>query len=134
MSPQVRERVPVVIVEYDEISRRIARRIADVIADKRTSGSHAVLGLATGSTPIGIYRELARLHREEGLDFSDVVSFNLDEYFPMRPDSIHSYNRYMWENLFDEINIKPENVHVPRGDVPREEVSAEAEAYEQAIR
>ena len=134
MSPQVRERVAVVIAEYDEISRRIARRIADVIADKRKFGSHAVLGLATGSTPIGIYRELARLHREEGLDFSDVVTFNLDEYYPMRPDSIHSYNRYMWENLFDEINVKPENVHVPRGDVPREEVSTDAEAYERAIR
>ncbi len=134
MSPQVRERVPVVIAEYDEISRRIARRIADVIIEKRKSGSHAVLGLATGSTPIGIYRELARLHREEGLDFSDVVTFNLDEYYPMRPDSIHSYNRYMWENLFDEINVKPENVHVPRGDVPREQIATETEAYERAIR
>ena len=134
MSPQVRERVPVVIAEYDEISRRIARRIADVIVDKRKFGSHAVLGLATGSTPIGIYRELTRLHREDGLDFSDVVTFNLDEYFPMRPDSIHSYNRYMWENLFDEINVKPENVHVPRGDVPREQIAAETEAYERAIR
>src|SRR5437764_978229 len=134
MSPQVRERVPVVIAEYDEISRRIARRIADVIADKRKAGSHAVLGLATGSTPIGIYRELSRLHREEGLDFSDIVTFNLDEYYPMRPDSIHSYNRYMWENLFDEINVKPENVHVPRGDVPREQIAAETEAYERAIR
>lgn len=133
MSPQVRERVPVVIAEYDEISRRIARRIADVIVDKRKFGGHAVLGLATGSTPIGIYRELARLHREEGLDFSDVVTFNLDEYFPMRPDSIHSYNRYMWENLFDEINVKPENVHVPRGDGPREQIAAETDAYERAI-
>ena len=113
MSPQVRERVPVVIAEYDEISRRIARRIADIVVAKRKAGSHAVLGLATGSTPIGIYRELARIHREEGLDFSDVVTFNLDEYYPMRPDSIHSYNRYMWENLFGEINVKPEHVHVP---------------------
>jgi glucosamine-6-phosphate deaminase len=105
MSPQVRERIPVVIAEYDEVSRVIARRIADVIAERRKAGDHAVLGLATGSTPIGIYRELARLHREEGVDFSDVVTFNLDEYFPMRPESIHSYNRYMWENLFDEINV-----------------------------
>ncbi|MFN2602499.1 MAG: glucosamine-6-phosphate deaminase [Gemmatimonadaceae bacterium] len=134
MSPQVRERVPVVIAEYDEISRRIARRIADVIVDKRKFGSHAVLGLATGSTPIGIYRELARLHREEKLDFSDIVTFNLDEYYPMRPDSIHSYNRYMWENLFDEINVKPENVHVPRGDVPRDQIAVETEGYERAIR
>jgi len=134
MSPQIKERVPVVVAEYNDISRRVARRIADVIIEKRKAGSHAVLGLATGSTPIGIYRELARLHREEGLDFSDVVTFNLDEYYPMRPDSIHSYNRYMWENLFDEINVKPENVHVPRGDVPRDQLAGETHAYEKAIR
>jgi glucosamine-6-phosphate deaminase len=134
MSPQVRERVPVVVAEYNDISRRVARRIAEIIIEKRAAGSHAVLGLATGSTPIGIYRELARLHREENLDFSDVVTFNLDEYYPMRPDSIHSYNRYMWENLFDEINVKPENVHVPRGDVPRDQLAGETHAYEKAIR
>src|SRR5437867_8465222 len=124
MSPQVRERVPVVIAEYDEISRRIARRIADVINDKRKFGTHAVLGLATGSTPIGIYRELARLHREEGLDFSDVVTFNLDEYYPMRPDSLHSYHRFMRENLFEHVNIDPRNVHIPRGDIPRHRIEA----------
>jgi glucosamine-6-phosphate deaminase len=134
VSRQVRERIPVVVAEYDEISRRIARRIADVIVERRKAGAHAVLGLATGSTPIGIYRELSRLHREEKLDFSDVVTFNLDEYYPMRPDSIHSYNRYMWENLFDEINVRPDNVHVPRGDVPRDKVASETQAYEQAIR
>src|SRR5689334_2675518 len=132
--PATKERVPTLIFDYDQIAKTIAQRIAQIIRDRRREGGHAVLGLATGSTPIGIYRELARLHREEGLDFSDVVTFNLDEYFPMRPDSIHSYNRYMWENLFDEINVKPENVHVPRGDVPREEVAAEAEGYERAIR
>jgi glucosamine-6-phosphate deaminase len=134
LSPRVRERVPVVIADYGEISRRVARRIADVIQERRASGSRAVLGLATGSTPIGIYRELIRLHQEEGVDFSDVVTFNLDEYYPMRPDSIHSYNRYMWENLFEHINIKPENVHVPRGDVAREELERETAKYEQAIR
>ncbi|MDQ3242196.1 MAG: glucosamine-6-phosphate deaminase, partial [Gemmatimonadota bacterium] len=133
MSRQVRERVPVVIAEYDEIAKRVARRIADVIAERRTAGSRAVLGLATGSTPIGIYRELIRMHREEGLDFSDVVTFNLDEYYPMRADSIHSYNRYMWENLFEHINIRPENVHIPRGDAPREQLNAETGAYETAI-
>src|SRR5512132_2743501 len=109
--PSSKEQVPVVIVEYDEIARTIARRIAEIIRERRASGGHAVLGLATGSTPIGIYRELIKMHREEGLDFSDVVTFNLDEYYPMKPDSIHSYYRYMWENLFDHINIKPENVH-----------------------
>jgi glucosamine-6-phosphate deaminase len=134
LSPRVRERVPVVIADYAEISRRVAQRIADVIQERRASGSRAVLGLATGSTPIGIYRELIRLHREEAVDFSDVVTFNLDEYYPMRPDSIHSYNRYMWENLFEHIDIKPENVHVPRGDVPRDELERETAAYEEAIR
>ena len=134
MSPQVRERITVVVAEYDEISRRIARRIANVIVERRNAGSHAVLGLATGSTPIGIYRELIKMHREEGLDFSDVVTFNLDEYYPMRPDSIHSYHRFMRENLFNHINVRPENIHIPRGDVPRDQLSAETAAYEQAIR
>src|SRR6476619_4560379 len=129
-----RERVPVVVAEYEEIAWIVARRIAEVIVQKRAEGKHAVLGLATGSTPIGIYRELIRMHKEDGLDFSDVVTFNLDEYYPMRPDSIHSYNRYMWENLFDEINVKPENVHVPRGDVPRDQLAGETHAYEKAIR
>ncbi len=131
---QVRERVPVVIVEYDEIARTVARRIAEVMRAKREAGGTPVLGLATGSTPIGVYRELIRMHREEGLDFSDVVTFNLDEYYPMDPESIHSYHRYMWENLFEHINIPRESVHVPRGDLPREEVEEHCRAYEQAIR
>ncbi|HEU4880255.1 MAG TPA: glucosamine-6-phosphate deaminase [Gemmatimonadaceae bacterium] len=134
MNAQVRERVKVVIAEYDNIARIVALRIAEVIAQRRAEGETPVLGLATGSTPIGVYRELIRMHREEGLDFSDVVTFNLDEYYPMRPDSIHSYYRYMWENLFDHINIKPENVHIPNGAVPREKLRAETEEYEAAIR
>src|SRR5687768_6817261 len=129
-----RERVPVVIVEYDEIASALARRIAEIIKSRRAAGGRPVLGLATGSTPIGVYRELIRMHREEDLDFSDVVTFNLDEYYPMDPKSIHSYHRYMWENLFEHIDIRPENVHLPRGDVPREEVEAHCAAYERAIR
>jgi glucosamine-6-phosphate deaminase len=128
------ERIPVRIREHSEIAREVAQRIAEVIRAKQAGGEPPVLGLATGSTPIGIYRELIRMHREEGLDFSDVVTFNLDEYYPMAPDSIHSYHRYMWENLFNHINIQPENVHIPRGDIPREEIEAHCEAYEQAIR
>ncbi|MEL7169052.1 MAG: glucosamine-6-phosphate deaminase, partial [Bacteroidota bacterium] len=127
------ERVPVVIAEHDEIARLVAGRIAEVIAEARTASKTPVLGLATGSTPIGIYRELIRLHREDGLDFADVVSFNLDEYYPMDPESIHSYHRYMWENLFSHINIQRENVHVPLGDIPREEVEAHVEDYERQI-
>jgi glucosamine-6-phosphate deaminase len=130
-----RERIPVVIVEdYDEIARQIAARIATLVREKNQAGQPAVLGLATGSTPIGIYRELIRLHREEGLDFSSVVTFNLDEYFPMRPESIHSYHRYMWENLFEHINIRRENVHIPPGNVPRAEVDGCAAEFEENIR
>lgn len=132
--PSSKERVPVVIVEYDEISKTVARRIAEIIRERRRDGGRAVLGLATGSTPIGIYRELIRMHREEGLDFSDVVTFNLDEYYPMKPESIHSYHRFMRENLFSHINIKPQNIHIPRGDVPRDDVEEECEKYEAAIK
>jgi glucosamine-6-phosphate deaminase len=129
-----RERIPVVVVEdYDEIAGMIAKRIAEIIRDRNSRGETAVLGLATGSTPIGIYRELIRMHREEDLDFSGVVTFNLDEYFPMAPDSIHSYHRYMWENLFAHINIARENVHIPPGELPREEVEQACAEYERAI-
>src|SRR5688572_10968141 len=129
------ERVPVVIAEeYEEIASLIAHRIANLIREKNAEGKPAVLGLATGSTPIGVYRELIRLHKEEGLDFTNVITFNLDEYYPMPANSIHSYHRYMWENLFNHINIKKENVHIPRGDVEREKVERHCAEYEKAIR
>jgi glucosamine-6-phosphate deaminase len=92
-----------------------------------------VLGLATGSTPIGVYRELVRLHREEGLTFKHVETFNLDEYYPMSPDNVHSYHRFMWENLFSAVDIDPSRVHIPRGDLPRLDLAAAADAYEAAI-
>ncbi|MGH7468889.1 MAG: glucosamine-6-phosphate deaminase [Longimicrobiales bacterium] len=129
------ERVPVVIVEdYDEIAQLIARRIAAIVREKKNQDQPAVLGLATGSTPIGIYRELIRMHREEGLDFAHVVTFNLDEYYPMQPDSIHSYHRFMWENLFEHINVQPQNVHIPRGDLARADAQAYCREYEEKIR
>lgn len=131
---QNRERVPVVIVEYDQIASTIARRIAEIIRERNAEGRAAVLGLATGSTPIGIYRELIRLHRNEGLDFSNVVSFNLDEYYPMDPASIHSYHRYMRENLFDHINIPESEAHLPPGNIARERVEQACAEYEDAIR
>jgi len=128
------EKVPVIIVdEYDDIARLIADRIATLVRTRRAAGELAVLGLATGSTPIGVYRELIRLHQHAGLDFSNVVTFNLDEYYPMSSDSIHSYHRFMWENLFEHINVKPEHVHVPRGDVPRAQVAAYCREYEAEI-
>ncbi|HEX6134697.1 MAG TPA: glucosamine-6-phosphate deaminase [Longimicrobiales bacterium] len=130
-----REKVPVVIVEqHEDFARIIAGRVADIIRTKTARGETPVLGLATGSTPIEVYRELIRMHREEGLDFANVVTFNLDEYFPMDPDSIHSFRRFMRENLFDGINLRPENIHFPRGDVPRDEVEAECVRYEEEIR
>src|SRR6185295_6967954 len=98
------------------------------------AGERPVLGLATGSTPIGVYRELIRMHREEGLSFAQVVTFNLDEYYPMDPGSIHSYHRFMWENLFSQLDIARENVHIPRGDGARESMEDECGRYEAAIR
>jgi glucosamine-6-phosphate deaminase len=129
------ERIPTVIVDdHDEIGRLVAWRIAELIRAKAASGGRAVLGLATGSTPIGVYRELIRMHCNEGLSFAQVVTFNLDEYYPMDAGSIHSYHRFMWENLFAHLDIAPENVHIPRGDVSREQADAECKRYEAAIR
>jgi glucosamine-6-phosphate deaminase len=129
------ERIRTVVVDdHDALGRLVAHRIAQVIRANQGAHKPTVLGLATGSTPIGVYRELIRLHRDEGLSFADVISFNLDEYYPMDPGSIHSYHRFMWENLFGEIDIHRENVHIPRGDVPRECVAEECDRYEAAIR
>ncbi|HUF13493.1 MAG TPA: glucosamine-6-phosphate deaminase, partial [Longimicrobiales bacterium] len=128
------ERIPVQIVaDYEDIGRIVADQISALIRTRRAAGERAVLGLATGSTPIGIYRELIRLHREEGLDFSNVVTFNLDEYYPMHPGSIHSYHRYMRENFFDHVNIPKDQIHVPNGDVPRDLVPSACRDYEAAI-
>ena len=130
-----RERIPTIVVdEHEDIARLVAARIATLVRDRAASGQRCVLGLATGSTPIGVYRELIRLHREEGLSFRHVVTFNLDEYYPMAPDNVHSYHRYMWENLFSQIDIEAENVHIPRGDIPRAAVEAHVRDYELAIR
>jgi glucosamine-6-phosphate deaminase len=129
------ERIPTVIVtDHDELGRLVAARIVRLVRERAAEGKPAVLGLATGSTPVGVYRELVRMHREEGLSFRHVVTFNLDEYYPMDPGSIHSYHRFMWENLFAQLDIHRENIHIPRGDVPRERVNDECRRYEDAIR
>ena len=128
------ERIPLLVEgSYEEVARCVARRIAELIRGKGYAGERMVLGLATGSTPVGIYRELIRLHHEDGLDFSNVVTFNLDEYYPMSPESLHSYHRFIWENLFDHVNIRQENVHIPRGGIPRHEIEAHCAKYERAI-
>jgi len=130
-----RERIPTFVLdEHEDIAHVVASRIATLIRQKDAAGTRAVLGLATGSTPIGVYRELIRMHREEGLSFKNVVTFNLDEYYPMAPDNIHSYHRFMWENLFDHVDVDRANVHIPRGDIPKDEVEASCKEYERAIK
>src|SRR4051794_18047679 len=129
-----RERIRTFVLdEHEDIAHLVARRIATLIRERNAVGRPAVLGLATGSTPIGIYRELIRMHREEGLSFKNVISFNLDEYYPMSPDNIHSYHRFMWENLFSYVDVQRDQVHIPLGDVPRERVDEECKRYERDI-
>ena len=96
---------------YEEISKASAQVVAEIVNNK----PNAVLGLATGSTPLGLYKEMARMHKEDGLDFSHVKTFNLDEYVGLSPDHPQSYHYFMHENLFKHINIEPQNVHVPSG-------------------
>ncbi len=129
-----RERIrSVVVPDHDDLVTLLADRIIEVINREIAAKGRAVLGLATGSTPIGIYRELIRRHQAGAVDFARVVTFNLDEYYPMAPDRPHSYRRYMWENLFAHVNIVPDNVHIPDGSVPRERLAEHCAAYERAI-
>lgn len=128
------ERIPTkVYARVHDVNVVVAREIADLIRAKAAAGRMCVLGLATGSTPTGIYAELVRLHREEGLSFKNVVTFNLDEYFPMQPDELQSYRRFMREYLFDLIDIDPANTHVPDGTIAPEAVREACEEYERSI-
>ncbi|MFQ5568933.1 MAG: glucosamine-6-phosphate deaminase [Rhodothermales bacterium] len=128
------ERVPTLIFENPpDIAYQVARRIANLIEEYQAVGKNVVLGLPTGSTPIGVYHHLVRMHGEQGLDFSNVVTFNLDEYFPIKPESLQSYHRFMRENFFDHVNIPRENIHIPQGDIQRDAVEDYCLAYERAI-
>lgn len=130
------ERIPLrIFADHESIAQSVAARIATIIRDNAAAGRPTVLGLATGSTPIGVYRELIRLHRDEGLSFATVTTFNLDEYYPMPPESIHSYRRFMDENLFSHLSdLDRARTHVPPGDLPREAIGSACARYEQAIR
>ncbi|SHJ73460.1 glucosamine-6-phosphate deaminase [Hymenobacter daecheongensis DSM 21074] len=119
--------------DSEQASAAVARGIAALIRQRAAEGRMAVLGLATGSSPTRVYEELVRLHREEGLSFQNVVSFNLDEYFPMAPDSLQSYVRFMREYLFDHVDIRPENVHIPDGTLAPEQVAEFCRQYEGQI-
>ncbi|KAB5486048.1 MULTISPECIES: glucosamine-6-phosphate deaminase [Flagellimonas] len=114
-------------------SQLVAQEIADLIRQRAASGQKCVLGLATGSSPIKVYEELVRMHREEGLSFKNVATFNLDEYHPMERNNIQSYHYFMHQHLFDHVDIDPLNVNVPDGMVPLEEVKEYCRSYEGKI-
>ena len=133
-SERTLERIPVTIFNSPQIGAvRVAREIADIIREKQANGETAVLGLATGSSPIDVYKELVRLHKDENLSFRNVITFNLDEYYPMQPDALQSYVYFMHEHLFNHIDILPENVHIPDGTLPIEKVNEYCLAYERKI-
>jgi glucosamine-6-phosphate deaminase len=123
----------VVFEEATSASKAIALEISNLIKVKQSQKQPCILGLATGSSPKGLYAELVRLHKEEGLSFKNVVSFNLDEYYPMEPDSVNSYVRFMQEQLFNHIDILPENCHVPDGTLSKEEIRDYCDQYEARI-
>jgi len=118
----------------EHVSRYVARLVANTIRELNAVGRLAVLGLPTGSTPVGVYRELIRMHREEGLDLSGVVTFNLDEYYGLPPDRLQSYHRWMHEHFFDHVNIPAENIHLLDGTVAPDRVEEHCRQYEEAIR
>jgi len=128
------EKLPVSVFKNSkEASLSVATRIATLIKRKAEKGEQAVLGLATGATPIQVYAELVRLHREEGLSFKNVITFNLDEYYPMSSDSAQSYVTFMNKNLFDHVDIDRTNIHIPDGTLDPEDIHQFCLAYENKI-
>ena len=128
------EKIPVQIYETaDEAVKAVAREIVDLVQTKAASSEKCVLGLATGVSPIKLYQELVRLHREEGVSFRNVVTFNLDEYLPMPKESEQSYHYFMHHHLFDHIDIDPKNIHIPDGTLEGDEIDKFCRDYEKAI-
>jgi len=128
------EKLPVKIWDDSiEASRHVARSVALAIRQRHQEGENIVLGLATGSTPIKVYEELVRMHKEEGLSFQNVITFNLDEYYPMTKEARQSYWHFMHEYLFDHVDILPDNIHIPDGTVPMEKIAGYCEKYEKQI-
>ncbi len=117
-----------------DASRSVALEIAELIKAKQANGEICVLGLATGSTPKKLYAELINLHQNEGLSFKNVVTFNLDEYYPIEPDATQSYVNFMKRNLFDHIDIDPRNCHIPDGTLPKDQIRAFCDLYEKKIK
>ena len=128
------EKILVSVYENKHIaSKMVAKRIAEVILKRQANGSNTILGLATGSTPVEVYDELIRLHKEEKLSFKNVITFNLDEYFPMDPISIQSYVHFMNEVFFDHVDIPKENINIPDGTLDKEKIIEFCLAYENKI-
>lgn len=117
----------------DGAVRLVAASIAQLVCRRQDEGRTAVLGLATGSTPVKLYRELIRLHREERLSFRNVLTFNLDEYYGLPPSHPESYRFFMDVQLFNHVDIRPGNVHVPDGRIPRAQVFGYCQEYERKI-
>ena len=129
------EKIPVELFHNSEAgSKHIAQLMSYAIRASQKKGEKIVLGLATGSSPIKIYKELVRMYREENLSFSNVITFNLDEYYPMTPDSIQSYHKFMHDYLFDHVDIPPENINIPDGTIPMDEVAEYCKQYERKIK
>ena len=124
----------VIVKSSKEGSKLIANSIALLIKEKQDQNKMCVLGLATGSSPLSVYRELVRLHKEENLSFENVISFNLDEYYPLIKEDVQSYHFFMYSNLFDHVNIKPENINIPSGEVSSEKLRISCISYEEKIK
>jgi len=128
------EKIPAQIFSNSvEGSVFVAEMIASLIREREKEGRHCVLGLATGSTPTRVYAELVRMHKEEGLSFKHVYTFNLDEYYPMQPDALQSYVRFMNEHLFNHIDIPRDHIHIPDGTLPKDKIAAFCNEYENRI-
>ncbi len=128
------EKIPVKIFNsLKDGSTFVALEIAALIREKQSRGEKCVLGLATGSTPKTLYNELVRLHQQEQLSFENVITFNLDEYYPIDNDALQSYNRFMKEHLFSKVNIDPRNCHIPNGEWEKESIKTHCQEYEASI-
>ena len=128
------ERIPVkIFADSNAGSVYVARVIADLIRQKNAAGEQCVIGLATGSTPKTLYAELVRMHNEEGLSFKNVLTFNLDQYYPMEADALQSYHYFMRKNLFEHTDIDPANYFLPDGMIPKEKVKEHCLDYEKKI-
>ena len=128
------EKIPVSIYSSSgDASLHVAKEIAALIRARQKQKKPCVLGLATGSTPTRVYSELVRMHKEEKLSFKNVYTFNLDEYYPMKPDSLQSYVRFMKEYLFDHIDIPSKNINIPDGTLPKEKIPEFCRNYEKKI-